>query len=271
MKNTIILILISLLVINCEDGGSGSGDLPPGAAINKSAGDYIPNNQAELGQIANHILDNDQNFNDFFYKTLENGDKMYGDSQIVFAIRGYVNAKAKAVDVQGEMNVLAETPMDAFMEAVYVADGSSRGVSQMGLCYLTADIYNSFRIDSSVVVVSGVSHSLAENNTYCAVEIHLPSGDILIDPLLNRSFYHNHISWMSSLELLEANNNGQILEIKTNPDGMINAMPGWSPLNNYYHTFDDLDSNQTQRELAVAELYELVFDSVNYVDYEDLR
>lgn len=275
MKQTIrvfLLILLSLNLANCEEGGGGDSS----GSLNtlKITGDYIHNLESDLGPIAQYLVNNDANFNEFFFATnAGNGEKTYNDSQILFAIRGYLNAKTKTVDVQGEMDVLAETPLDAFTEAVYVADGSSRGVSARGLCYLTADVLNSFGIDVSLVLLDGVSHSLAPDGQYCTVEAHLPNGDVMIDSYLNRSWYRaGGIQHHSTLELGQVIANGELTQLNSVADGMATAMPGWSPLNGFYQTYEStIQYNTTRQEEIAREVMDSTFDNFQVIPYSEMR
>lgn len=271
MKKIITLLSISLLIVNCEEGGGG-GSQPSTGADCKLCGDYIPNNKADLGDIAQHMIDNDQWFDDWFNSVnAGNGEKTYADSQIVSGIRGFLSAKAKEVDGNGALNVLATTPMAAYMEAVDNPQGFSQGLDRQGLCYMGADIYASFRITANVVNVSGANHSLAPGGSYCALELDLPNGKILIDVFLNRSFYSTTAQFLSLAEVVEMQEEGRLAFISTSPDGMANAMPGWDNLGGYYHTYEDISEPGQSRDEVVRELQDLTFDSITVVDYDTLR
>lgn len=266
MKNLILLLTLSLIVINCNETGGGSSN--PSGADCTVCGEYISRDVSKLGTIAQYIIQNDNQINNFYYaRNAGDGQIMFKDSQIVAAVRGYVNSKTKTVDVQGEMNVLSETPFDAFYEATYVADGSSRGVSQQGLCYIMADVYDSFGIQVDIINASGVTHELAPNGSYCALELTLPNGKLLVDPYINRTFKGPTNSWMSLEETLEIVDAGQITSIILNPDGMVNAMVGWGPINGFYHKLETL----TDEQQSIDDLLNITFNSLNKVSYSSIR
>lgn len=285
MKNLIALILVSVLIVNCKSEGGGSSSSGSTSGSSKIVGDFIPNTKAELGPIAQWIIDNDATFNNWYNARSAQDTPLYGDSQILHGIRGYVNAQAKGIDGNGEMDVTLETPMDAFMEAVGSVNGASRGVSRTGLCYLYADILNSFNIDSTVILITGSPYSIATDGKYCLVEVHLPNGDIVNDPLLNRTFgkespydwtnlglQTSSDSWFSASDLFISLENNLLYKLQANPDGMINAYSSWRSDGDFYHTYDNLALEPAKsRDDTVGVLYDAVVDNITYVNYSDVR
>lgn len=272
IMKSILFVCLCLNLANCEEGGGGNSTTPSTGSL-KTEGNFIPDDLTALGPIAQHLVNNDAEFDAFFNQVnAGNGEKAYSDSQLLFAIRAYLNAKTKTVDVQGEMDVLSETPFDAYLEAVYTADGSSRGVSARGLCYLTSDMLKSFGIENSVVLVDGVAHAHAPGGQYCVVEAHLPNGDVMIDSYLNRSWEHlDHGYFLSSTQMAQVIADNTLRDLVPTPDGFANALPSWSPLNGFYHSYEAIAFATVDQEKAAEDVYEATFDSITVVENDDLR
>lgn len=273
MKNLITLLLITLLMANCEEGGDDKSASPSTVSTCNVCGDIIPNNKSELGDIAQYLIDNDELFDKWFHDVDPmHPDRMkYPDVQMVYGIRGYINGKAKVADHLGALDVLNTDPLTAFLESVVSPNGASQGLDRQGLCYMTAQVYESFGIDTEIIQSTGQVHDLAPDGNYCAVQLKLLHGDILEDPYLNRSFFTFDEGGLSAEQLGKIIQSNELDSVTSVPDGMANVPVAWmGNLGGYYHTYEDMNTGAMTRDEFVRDLHETIFNSIQIIDFKTL-
>lgn len=262
MKKTLLLLCISLLIANCKSDSGGSDQ----SSVSTSPYEFISDNILDLGPIAQKIIADDSHINQRFYSPLNpDGTKMYTDMSLFYAVRGYLNAIVKKSDSNGTYDHISADPFSMFLDVTENASTNSQGLSIEGMCYLVADTYEDFGLETRLVYFSGRSHSLFPDGNHCLVEVMIDSSWRVVDPVLNVMYYEQtrSIDCETVLDLIE--NEGEFV---VNPTGYGNAVHGWRDsvdYDTYYHHDDIFYPDEA------VDLFDSISDNINFVNYSDLN
>jgi len=118
-------------------------------------GDFIPNNKSQLGPNAQDLVENEPQFNEMYFET-ENGEKKYQDYQMIWTVVAYLHGTTETSD-----------PFE--------------------LCTEVVNLLDEFTVEAESYEFDNAPNPIVSSNKYCVVEIFVPGGSVIADPLVNRS------------------------------------------------------------------------------------
>ncbi len=241
---TLTLILLTFLIANCNEGGDGGSSL---ASQNncQTCGTFISRDKSQLGPQAQWMLDNLPNtFGRYYSETLEDGSRAYRDSTIVYALNAYANSMTESSNPDA-------------------------------VCDALVGLYDDWGIESEKFAVdNSIANPITGSTRYCVVNITLPNGQVMADPLISRfytvvsesrSAMENCPNYSSANTLLSISDlqcvvdNDLISEIELTPQGFGNANSEWDAptAGTYQDSLQDAGlGNRTDQVLALEDMIE---------------
>ncbi len=290
MKNLVTLILVCLLIANCKSGSDSGGSASSGSWASQ---EFIPDDINDLGSVAKAIIEADAHISERYYSPLDQGgNKIYSDLSTLRAIKAYVNARAKMVDVNGAYDIENNAPLDAYNDLIVNAGPATQGLSNRGMCIFMADVMEALTVPTRLIEISGNATTAFPSGNHCAVEISMNGYLMVIDPVLNMSYYSGpDINDSHPLGQfngpLDADGVDAIVDyyrnvdsddgiLSVSPDGYLNASTGWRDTvdyDTYYHYYQGVVGNPNAQFLPATalEMFDDIYQSVSFTDYSSLN
>lgn len=262
-------------MVNCEENGGGSTAPSTGdQTVNGQWGtsNFIPDNKAELGELANHLLDNYPDIAQH-YQAWNTEDGLAHDLNLVFILRAHANSLVQKINGFGNLPLAPYTPLERWQLLVENNNNSNtRGVDHRGLSIVMADIYESFGIPTRLVEITGQATTDFPDGKHTIIEIAIDAQWVAVDAKLNSMFrvginaerpadMETNRIYLSATQIYQAS---QVSLVERSPTGYDSVY--WTPSSlSHYHFYNDNNISSKMDELVNN-----VYQNVTFTDYADI-